>query len=151
MKGSFMYQKMLKAGWGDMDFNSHMRNTAYLDKSVDVRFMYFTENGLPISEFLRMGIGPVVMKDEVEYFKEFHLHDEMMVNLTVAGTSNDGTRLKVRNEFFKNEKLAARVTSTLGWLDLGQRKIVCPPEKVLAALRSMPKSEDYQTLPDKRA
>jgi acyl-CoA thioester hydrolase len=20
------------AGWGDMDFNSHMRNTAYLDK-----------------------------------------------------------------------------------------------------------------------
>lgn len=49
-----MYQKMLKAGWGDMDFNSHMRNTAYLDKSVDVRFMYFTENGLPISEFLRM-------------------------------------------------------------------------------------------------
>ena len=145
-----MYQKMLKAGWGDMDFNSHMRNTAYLDKSVDVRFMYFTENGLPISEFLRMGIGPVVMKDEVEYFKEFHLHDEMMVNLTVAGMSNDGTRLKVRNEFFKNEKLAARVTSTLGWLDLRQRKIVCPPEKVLAALRSMPKSEDYQTLPDKR-
>ena len=35
-----MYEKTLIAGWGDMDFNSHMRNTAYLDKSADVRMMY---------------------------------------------------------------------------------------------------------------
>ena len=40
-----MYEKTLIAGWGDMDFNSHMRNTAYLDKSADVRMMYFAENG----------------------------------------------------------------------------------------------------------
>ncbi len=41
-----MYSKTLYAGWGDMDFNSHMRNTAYLDKSGDVRMMFFSENGL---------------------------------------------------------------------------------------------------------
>jgi acyl-CoA thioester hydrolase len=29
-----MYVKTLFAGWGDMDFNAHMRNTAYLDKSA---------------------------------------------------------------------------------------------------------------------
>jgi acyl-CoA thioester hydrolase len=29
-----MYEKKLLAGWGDMDFNAHMRNTAYLDKSA---------------------------------------------------------------------------------------------------------------------
>src|SRR6266849_9892511 len=41
-----MFAKVLVAGWGDMDFNAHMRNTAYLDKSADVRMMYFSEKRL---------------------------------------------------------------------------------------------------------
>lgn len=145
-----MFEKILKASWGDMDFNSHMRNTAYLDKSVDVRLMFFAQNGLPMSEFLRLKIGPVVMKDEVDYFKEFHLLDDMKVTLSLAGISNDGSRVKLRNEFFKQEKLAARVTSTIGWLDLAQRKLIFPPEQLRAALQSLIKTEDYQVLPDKR-
>ena len=145
-----MFKKILKATWGDMDFNSHMRNTADLDKSVDVRLMFFAENGLPMSEFLRMKIGPVVMKDEVDYFKEFHLLDDMTVTLCLAGMSNDGSRVKLRNEFFKQEKLAARVTSTLGWLDLVNRKLVFLPEPFRMALQTLDKTEDYQELPDKR-
>jgi acyl-CoA thioester hydrolase len=145
-----MFEKILKAGWGDMDFNSHMGNTAYLDKSVDVRFMFFAENGFPMSEFRRLKIGPVLMKDEIEYFKEFHLLDEMKITLCLAGMSNDGSRYKVRNEFFKEDKLAARVTSTLGWLDLVNRKLIYPPENMLTILKTMVKSEDYQILPDKR-
>lgn len=43
-----MYEKTLIAGWGDMDFNSHMRNSAYLDKSADVRMMYFADRGFPM-------------------------------------------------------------------------------------------------------
>jgi acyl-CoA thioester hydrolase len=61
-----MYTKMLCAGWADMDFNSHMKNTAYLGKAADVRQMFLMENGFPVEEFLRLGIGPVVKKDEVE-------------------------------------------------------------------------------------
>ena len=65
-----MYEKTLVAGWGDMDFNSHMRNTAYLDKSADVRMMYFAECGFPMAEFMRLKLGPVVMRDEVEFDRE---------------------------------------------------------------------------------
>lgn len=82
-----MFEKRLFAGWGDMDFNSHMRNTAYLDKSGDVRMMFFAEHGFPMSEFMRLRIGPVVMKDEVEYFKEVGLLEEMTVSLALAGLS----------------------------------------------------------------
>lgn len=39
------YEKMVIAGWSDMDFNSHMANTAYLDHAADVRMMYFAEYG----------------------------------------------------------------------------------------------------------
>lgn len=36
-----MYSKTVYAGWAEMDFNAHMANTAYLNKAVDVRLMFF--------------------------------------------------------------------------------------------------------------
>ncbi len=134
-----------------MDFNAHMRNTAYLDKSADVRMMYFAECGFPMCEFMHLKLGPVVLKDEVEYFREFHLLDEVIVTLSLAGLSNDGSRMKIRNEFFRKGTLAARVTSAVGWLDLIQRKLICPPEKLLQALRAIEPSEDFAVLPDSKA
>ncbi|QEY61600.1 thioesterase [Metapseudomonas lalkuanensis] len=142
-----MYQKTLIAGWGDMDFNSHMRNTAYLDKSADVRMMYFAERGFPMSEFRRLRLGPVVMKDEIEYFREFHLLDAMDISMRLAGLSEDGSRMMLRNEFYRGTTLAARVTSTVGWFDLEQRKLVVPPPALLEALQALEESEDFRVLP----
>ncbi len=65
-----MFERRVIAGWGDMDFNSHMRNTAYLDKSADVRMMYFSENGFSMQEFMRLRLGPVIMRDELDYYRE---------------------------------------------------------------------------------
>ncbi|HUE85890.1 MAG TPA: thioesterase family protein [Vicinamibacterales bacterium] len=79
-----MFEKRYVAGWGDMDFNSHMRNTSFLDKSADVQMMCFSENGFPMDEFIRRKIGPVIMKDEIEYFRENRLLEELRVTLVVA-------------------------------------------------------------------
>lgn len=141
-----MYEKTLVAGWGDMDFNSHMRNTAYLDKSADVRMMYFADSGFPMAEFVRLKLGPVVMKDEVEYFREFHLLDGVRISMLLAGLSEDGSRMILRNDFYRKDTLAARVTSTAGWLDLANRKLVCPPAELLRALRALTHSDDFQAL-----
>src|SRR5512147_1993944 len=133
-----MYEKTLFAGWSDMDFNAHMRNTAFLDKCVDVRMMFFAENGFSMEELTRRRIGPVVMKDEVEYFKEVRLLDPLRITLTLAGLAEDGSRFTLRNELWREDgKLIARVTSTGGWLDLTVRKLVVPPEELLTALRSL--------------
>jgi acyl-CoA thioester hydrolase len=61
-----MFTRTLYAGWADMDFNSHMKNTAFLDKAADVRMMFFGENGFAAEEFARRRFGPVVMKDEID-------------------------------------------------------------------------------------
>jgi acyl-CoA thioester hydrolase len=110
-----MFEKRLVAGWGDMDFNSHMRNTAFLDKSADVRMMFFSENGFSMDEFIRRKIGPVIRKDELEYFKEIRLLEELRVTLAIAGLAEDGSRFLMRNEFWRaDETLAATVTSAGG-------------------------------------
>ncbi len=143
-----MYQKTLYAGWGDMDFNSHMRNTAFLDKSGDVRMMFFSENGFPMSEFVRASLGPVIMTDEIEYHREIGLLQEITVTLAVAGLSEDGSRWLMRNEFLRADgKLAARVTSAGGWLDLKARRLVAPPAGLLQALESLSRTDDFKPLP----
>jgi acyl-CoA thioester hydrolase len=143
-----MFEKQLVAGWGDMDFNAHMRNTAFLDKSADVRMMFFSENGFPMEEFNRRKIGPVIRKDEIEYFKEVRLLEEVRVTLSIAGLAKDGSRFLLQNEFWRaDQTLIAKVTSAGGWLDLSSRKLVVPPDALMAALRSLPLTEDFQILP----
>jgi len=143
-----MYTKKLYAGWADMDFNSHMKNTAYLDKTADVRQMFLMEHGFPMEEFARLRVGPVVMKDEVEYFREVGLQQEITVTYVLAGHAADGSRFLLRHEIFRADgKLAARVTSTGGWLDLDERKLIAPPPALLAAMNELDRTSDFIVLP----
>lgn len=143
-----MYSKVLYAGWADMDFNSHMKNTAYLDKAADVRQMFLIEHGFPVEEFLRLRIGPVVMKDELEYFKEISLQQQITVTYALAGHAPDGSRFLLRHEIFRPDgALSARVTSTGGWLNLAERKLIAPPPPLLEAMNSLEKTDDFVVLP----
>ena len=142
-----LFEKTLTAGWCDMDYNSHMANTAYLDRAADVRMLYFTENGFTADDMLRMRIGPVVMKDEIEYFREVRLLQEVRVGLAIAGLAPDGSRFVFRNEFTHLDgQRCAVVTSMGGWLDLNTRKLAAPPDALRKALEDLPKVEGFREL-----
>jgi acyl-CoA thioester hydrolase len=142
-----VFEKTLVAGWRDMDYNSHMANTAYLDRAADVRMMYFAENGFTAADMLRLKIGPVIMKDEIEYFREVHLLQEIRVRLSIAGLAPDGSRFMLRNEFAHADGTrCAAITSTGGWLDLNVRKLIAPPEPLRAAMAALPKAEGFREL-----
>ncbi len=142
-----MYSKSFTAGWADMDFNSHMRNTAFLERAADVRMMFFSESGFPMREFVRLKVGPVIMRDDVEYLREIGLLEPFTVNLAVAGLAPDGSRFLMSNVTLRADgKPCAKVTSMGGWLDLEARKLVAPPPQLLAALHSLPQTDDFAEL-----
>jgi len=145
------YAKEFVAGWGTMDFNGHMANTAYLDLAADVRMAFFSEHGFPPSEFRRLAIGPGIRKDEVEYFREVGLHDTVTITYAVLAMSPDGARFVVENEIWLAGERAARVRSTGGWLDLKARKLVAPPPALLAAFLQVPRAPDFDELRPARA
>jgi acyl-CoA thioester hydrolase len=146
-----MYSKTLIAGWGDMDFNAHMGAAAYLTKCFDVRMMFLAENGYSIGEFARLRLGPVGMKDELEYFREVGLLQEIVVTLSVAGLSADGSRWRLCHEVLRSDgKPCARVTSSGGWMDLAARKLVTPPDALLALFKKDMATDDFVELPSSR-
>ena len=146
---SEIYKVHLKVRWGDLDFNAHMANSAYLNVAVDVRMMYFEENNFSVRNFEKLKIGPVVMKDEIIYFKELRLLEEIEVHHLIAGISEDGSRFRFRNIFYRPDgKKAAAVTTTAGWLDLSTRKLIAPPPNLFEAMRRLVKTEDFETLPN---
>jgi acyl-CoA thioester hydrolase len=141
------FERSFQVSWAHLDANAHMANTAYLDVCVDVRMMYFESQGFPASEFARRRIGPVVRRDEVDYFKELALLQPIRVTFLLAGISDDASRFRLRNEIYRPDgQLAARVTSLTGWMDLAARKLVAPPEELAAALRALDRAEDFEVL-----
>src|SRR5688500_19402885 len=101
-----------------------MANTAYLDVVVDVRFAYFASHGFTPADFRTHGIGPVVRRDEVDYYRELRLMEPFTVSLAIAGLSPDASRFRLRTEIrTADRELAARITSPGGWLDLPARNV----------------------------
>ncbi len=142
------YAREFLAGWGTMDFNGHMANTAYLDLAADVRMAFFAEHGFPPAEFRRLALGPVVRKDELEYFREVGLHEPVVVTYALLAMSADGARFVIENEVWSAAgERAATVRSTGGWLDLRARKLVAPPAALLAAFARVPRAPGFVELP----
>ena len=141
------YAREFLAGWGTMDFNGHMANTAYLDLAADVRMAFFAEHGFPPGEFRRLALGPVIKKDELEYFREVGLYDIVTVTYVALAMSPDGARFVVENEIWTADgERAATVRSTGGWLDLRARKLVAPPPPLLTAFAQVPRAPGFAEL-----
>lgn len=142
-----MFKRTFFAGWGDIDFNSHMGNTAYLNKASDMRMMFFSANGFTMDAFVREKLGPVVMKDQLEYYKEIKLLEEFNLTISLEAMSDDGSRFIMQNDFYlANGKPAAKVTSTGGWFDLSTRKLTKPPKDLLDVLFTLPKTDSFHSL-----
>lgn len=133
------FQSEFFARWSDMDFNAHMKNTAYLDYAADLRMAYFQAHGFSMAEFSRLQFGPVIFQDEIRYFKEIHLLDPFTGNLLLAELSEEGSCFTFQNEFFRKDgKMAALVRSQGAWIDLKTRKLTAPPQALLEIIRRLP-------------
>jgi acyl-CoA thioester hydrolase len=108
---------------------------------------FFNANGYTLTEFFGAGLGPVVLKDEIEYKREVRLAEDLTVTNEIAGMSEDNTRFIFRNQFIKaNGKLACRISSLVAFFDLTTRKMIAPHEYLMRALLSLPRSEDFSTI-----
>ena len=142
-----IFEKQFTVGWRDVDPNGHVANMVYLEYAVDTRIAFFASQGFPPMNFVRHGFGPVIKSDFVEYFREAVMLDGLRVTMENGGHSEDGSRFRVINNFYKTSgELAARVTSIGGWLNLKERKLIEPPEDLKKAWLALERTDDFENL-----
>ena len=141
------YIRNYEVRWSDLDSNSHMKNTSYLEYASQTRMSFFFDMGFPPKKMSEMGIGPVATRDEIFYFKEIHLMDRFQVSLMLDGLSEDNSRMRLINSFI-NEKgeLFARVISDGVWFSLSVRRITPPPELIKDLMLKLPRSGNYSII-----
>ncbi len=141
------FKVTFKTKWADFDANRHMRHTAYNDYAAEVRVRYFKEQGMSIGVFAKENLGPILFKEETNFYKEIHLGEDITVNLTLKGVSNKLERWKLQHQLFNEAgKLAAQVNVYGAWIDLEKRKLAIPSEKFKNLFSPLDKTEDFEEL-----
>jgi acyl-CoA thioester hydrolase len=142
-----MFEARFQVAWGDVDYNRHLANTAYLDYAAQTRFLQLAAAGFGPDAFAQHGIGPAVMKDEISYRRELKLLDHFTVQFLSGGANADRSRFILVNRFLNAEgKLCAELRSLGTWMDLAARRSVAPPPGLLAAMDSLQRTEDWADL-----
>lgn len=142
------FEKQFQVGWRHVDPNGHLANMVYLEYAVDTRVAFFDSCGFPPQDFIEQGFGPVIKNDFVEYFREVKMLETLRVTIENGGFAEDGSRFRVVNTFYRSDSnISAKVTSVGGWLDLRERKLTVPPEILIEAWNSLPKTTDFEVLP----
>jgi len=138
------YIKDYQVRWSDLDSNSHMKNTSYLEYASQTRMSYFFDMGFPPKRMMEMGIGPVAVRDEIFYIREIHLMDLFTVSLQLDGLSEDQSRMRLINIFTNDKwKVFSKVVSDGVWFNLKERGITPPPEAIRELMLKLPRSETF--------
>lgn len=142
-----MFQISFLAGAGDFDYDGRFRGAAWLDRAKDARMMFFAAHGFRLEVLRQLRLSPLVLKEKIDYQRDLEALEEYKMSLTLAGLSADGSRFMTRCEAIRADgKVAAKVTSTCGWLDSNLQKLTTPPPELIEALKELPMSADYQAL-----
>jgi acyl-CoA thioester hydrolase len=134
-------------GWFDLDANRHMKNVAYMEKSVDCRLRFFARHGYDPAAFARLGVTFVVVRDETLYKRELFLGDNMRVQMLSAGVNAKKSRFLCVNRILDEEGgLIYEIRSMIVWLDTHTRRACMPPDAIAALIDGLARTEDYALL-----
>lgn len=141
------FSRELPLRWSDADANGHVRHTVYSELAVEARMAFLRQAGFGWDRLEAAGIGPVLLREELEYRSELRIDEVVRVDLRVAAASADGGRWRFRHQISKADgRLAATVTVHGGWIDLRTRRLTHPPSELVEAFASAPRTEDFEEL-----
>jgi len=141
-----MKKHTFKIRWQDLDANRHVANTAFMSLGIDMRMFYFESIGLTQAYFAEHQIGPVMLRESYFYIKEIMPFSEVTITLKLVGLSEDNKFMKFRHEYFSGGELSAVCNFIFVIFSLEHRKMIIAPDKLLTALTSVEKANDYKVL-----
>lgn len=129
----------LSPRWSDLDPNNHLRHSAYADFGAQARLAWFEKLGFTAHDFMQLGIGPILFREELHYLREIRLGERVQITVERTHISEDGRKWGILHNFSKADGTPAAVVWVDGaWIDIRARKLAAPPEAVIQAFRELP-------------
>ncbi len=142
-----MFLNKMEIRWSDLDPNQHLANSGYMNFMSATRMKYMVIQGVTYSDLKKWKIGPVVLREEIHYFKEVFPGKPIYVSYEITGASEDGSFYKIRHNFYNSKgENFARGIMTGTWIDMETRKIKPPSPIILEKLIDPNRSEDFSVL-----
>ena len=146
-----MYKIKIKTTWAHCDANAHVKNTAFSEFATHCRLSFFEEKGFLPRELAKHQIGPVIMREEVLFFREVSMMETVEVSCELQASTENYAKFSFLHQVFKeNGKKAAQLTVEGLWLDLSLRKATIPPDFLQKICAEMPKTENFEWLKGRR-
>jgi len=145
------YARTYEIRFSDLDANGHVNYAAYIDAAGDLRYKFFTEQGLPPEKFAEWGIGPVYTSIHADFLREVRMGETVTITFVLSGLSPSGARWKVHHEILKaNGKKAVTLDVEGVVLDLSTRQPALPTPELLQTFNLIPRASDFEVLPEIR-
>jgi acyl-CoA thioester hydrolase len=139
------YGKTYEVRWADMDPNRHMRHSVYLDYATQTRVAFFSDYGFPLNEIAKMGLSPIMFREEIKYLKEVNGMEKVTVYCKLNWMYENGSRWSFFHEMFKNgDTPVAELIVDGAWLDLHTRKLGTPSDKVIGIMKQFPMTKNFE-------
>ena len=139
------FSKIMQVRWSDLDPNFHLRHSVYYDWGAFCRVEFLNEYGLTADVMMKLQFGPILFREECVFRKEIRSGDEVKISLVVTKSRKDYSRWSIEHRITKNgDTLCAVLTVDGAWMNVRERKLMSPPEKVVEVFDQMPKGEGFE-------
>ncbi len=100
---------------------------------------------------MTLGIGPVYTTIHAEFFREVLMGETVTITYALSGLSSSGGRWKVHHEILKsNGKKAVTLDIEGVILNLSTRKPALPSDELFQTFDLIPRTDNFETLPELR-
>jgi acyl-CoA thioester hydrolase len=138
------FYRDIQIRWSDMDPNFHLRHSVYYDWGAFCRVEFLNEHGLTADVMMQLQFGPILFREECVFRREIKSGDKVTITLEVIKSRKDFSRWSIRHQILKNEGLLCAELNVDGaWMNLTQRKLMSPPDKVHEVFDLMPKAQGF--------
>jgi acyl-CoA thioester hydrolase len=139
------FSRDIQIRWSDLDPNFHLRHSVYYDWGAFCRVEFLNAYGLTADVMTQLQFGPILFREECVFRREIRSGDAVKINLQVTRSRKDFSRWSIQHQVIKNGDILCAVLSVDGaWMNVAQRKLMSPPEKVLEVFAQMPRAENFE-------
>jgi len=130
--------------WSMIDVNGHVRHSAYADMCTQARSNLMIHIGLSMKECLKLGIGPVLFREETIFKREVRMDEFVYVEVRLTRYDTKKSRFSIQHQLFKEDGTLSAVVNVDGaFMNLKERVLTVLPEAIQQQILQIPKSEDY--------